>query len=1021
MIYSHTDDGVGRQDASEEILDRLIDHFELNWSTEARESIKSNLVQFGLGDDLKALVELVRVDIDFRYKRDIQAEIKDYTDRFPQLVEHPSELLSIAYEDYRSRKAADYATPASRYGSLDGVEEADWFRELLLTDDGGDSSFVEKKLAEEGFHVIEEIGDGRFSRVYLAKQSALSDRLVVLKVVNVPLSEPQNMAMLTHTNIVPIYSFHEVDSCCAICMPYFGRLTLERFMKVDNDDSSISRSRTGESLVETVRDQMANVSTVRSAPVSDKPNEIALPEPHVHEADEHAPLEQLQELDCSALAIWIFSRLSSALVHSHARGILHGDLKPANVLIGNDGEPALMDFNLSQKVGCVPDFVGGTIRYMPPETLLAMHDPTLLETSDVALDERSDVYSIGVMMFEFLTGRHPFPVPTDVDETDAYSIRSLRRNKPLWNDDDKVPSGVRGIVDKCLAFESSHRFPDAISLQRDLERERDGQPLVLAKESVGSRLKKWIRRHPNLTSVTFVGFACVALMIPILWATMSLFSRHQRLTAQVEFQSFHNASVAFLTGSLADPDRAEESKIIKGLGLLDDFEIRKEGEARFVVPTLDQDRKQEIRDTILRQVGQVAFLEVERLRPIAAAGSLADTDLNRLENLAKTAEKVSTKPSRSLLFIKSNLARLAGDKKQAEQIRSTALKTVADSDSEKYLEAIRLISRHQHKRAQAFLTALADRNSIPPELRWTGLGRAQLANGQYEDAKVSFTQSLERVPNSSKLHVLRGISFMKLRQGDRATEDFSRAIELDRENLKALANRGLVHLGRNRLHLAVNDFSRILQIQPNHVFALLKRSQAYKKLGEVQKSESDFGLALKSGSDANSFVQRSIAREKDDPSGAIADLLHANQLDPNNPVILMSIARLHSLRMGDHQAAIKFYTQALSLNNENETALIDRALALARVQQYDRSLSDLDAATKHTNTARTHYQAACVCALMPRKHHVRGLSHLASAIRAGYEAERLMSDPDLESLRRMPGFQAIVRSYQLSKLRRKRS
>ena len=105
-------------------------------------------------------------------------------------------------------------------------------------------------------------------------------------------------------------------------------------------------------------------------------------------------------------------KLAEALAHAHDRGILHRDIKPSNVLVTSDALPMLLDFNLAgepwaDREEIEADRPGGTIAYMAPEHLEAV-----AQGEDNGLDARADVFSLGVLLFEALTGSRPFPTPT---------------------------------------------------------------------------------------------------------------------------------------------------------------------------------------------------------------------------------------------------------------------------------------------------------------------------------------------------------------------------------------------------------------------------------------------------------------------------------------------------------------------------------------------------------------------------------------------------------------------------------
>src|SRR5207248_1178945 len=121
-----------------------------------------------------------------------------------------------------------------------------------------------------------------------------------------------------------------------------------------------------------------------------------------------ATLHMLEGLTYVEAVLWIGARLADGLAHAHERGIIHRDLKPANMLLTDDGQPMLLDFNLSTNaaVRANPSAarIGGTLPYMSPEQLEAFQD------GKTPMDGRSDLYSLGLIVFQLLTGTHPFPM-----------------------------------------------------------------------------------------------------------------------------------------------------------------------------------------------------------------------------------------------------------------------------------------------------------------------------------------------------------------------------------------------------------------------------------------------------------------------------------------------------------------------------------------------------------------------------------------------------------------------------------
>jgi serine/threonine protein kinase len=156
--------------------------------------------------------------------------------------------------------------------------------------------------------------------------------------------------------------------------------------------------------------------------------------------------------------------VGEALAAAHALGIVHRDVKPSNIMIGRDGSVHLLDFGLARGVGIdmmtltKTGMIIGTPGYMSPE-----------QFDDLGVDERTDVYSLGIVLFEMLTGRLPFTARTPLalalkhKAEPAPAVRSLRPDAPAW---------LESIVTRCLEKDPARRFPTAADLVAELRRPR---------------------------------------------------------------------------------------------------------------------------------------------------------------------------------------------------------------------------------------------------------------------------------------------------------------------------------------------------------------------------------------------------------------------------------------------------------------------------------------------------------------------------------------------------------------------
>src|SRR5262249_13066516 len=154
------------------------------------------------------------------------------------------------------------------------------------------------------------------------------------------------------------------------------------------------------------------------------------------------------------------------LAHAHDRGILHRDLKPANVLITTDGTPMLLDFNVSsESAHGEPGRVGGTLPYMAPEHIRAF-------AGEVAVvDRRSDLYSLGVILYELLTGQYPYALRGGSNVVSVVATMLEQRSRPPESPrrhNPAVSPATAAIVLKLLAPDPADRYARAEDLREDL-------------------------------------------------------------------------------------------------------------------------------------------------------------------------------------------------------------------------------------------------------------------------------------------------------------------------------------------------------------------------------------------------------------------------------------------------------------------------------------------------------------------------------------------------------------------------
>jgi mono/diheme cytochrome c family protein/predicted Ser/Thr protein kinase len=185
----------------------------------------------------------------------------------------------------------------------------------------------------------------------------------------------------------------------------------------------------------------------------------------------------------------LIETLARAVDAAHERGIVHRDLKPSNVMLTADGVPKIADFGLAKRLDDDADHthtgeILGTPSYMAPEQAEGRKDQ---------IGPATDVYSLGTILYELLTGTPPFQATNPLD-----ALRQVIWHEPVAPSRVRrnVPRDLEAICLKCLEKSPARRYPSALALADDLRRFQDGQPVTARHVGPVRRAWKWIRRHP---------------------------------------------------------------------------------------------------------------------------------------------------------------------------------------------------------------------------------------------------------------------------------------------------------------------------------------------------------------------------------------------------------------------------------------------------------------------------------------------------------------------------------------------
>ncbi|MFQ5518277.1 MAG: serine/threonine protein kinase, partial [Acidimicrobiia bacterium] len=189
----------------------------------------------------------------------------------------------------------------------------------------------------------------------------------------------------------------------------------------------------------------------------------------------------------------LFLKICVAVNYAHQHGVIHRDLKPGNICIDADGEPHVLDFGLAKVAG--PDLSSGVPVTLTGEFTgtLAYASPEQTQGDPKLIDIRSDVYSLGVILYEMLTGKSPYPVIGRIDEV-MKNISEAEPRKPSTLIR-RIKNEVETIVLKALAKEKERRYQSAGTLSRDIEHYLAGEPIDAKRDSSWYLIHKLLRRH----------------------------------------------------------------------------------------------------------------------------------------------------------------------------------------------------------------------------------------------------------------------------------------------------------------------------------------------------------------------------------------------------------------------------------------------------------------------------------------------------------------------------------------------
>jgi tetratricopeptide (TPR) repeat protein len=526
---------------------------------------------------------------------------------------------------------------------------------------------------------------------------------------------------------------------------------------------------------------------------------------------------------------------------------VHLDVKPSNVLIAGDGLPMLLDFHLARHPvapgECALDRLGGTPGWMAPEHRVALEAVSRGEAVSHPVDERADIFALGLLLREALCG--PMPVMA------AVRGRKSAELSPPWNP--QVSVGLADIIRKCLAAEARDRYLTAAALAGDLRRHLNNQPLQgVANRSPAEAWRKWRRRRPAALSHWAARMAIVTALL-VVFCSVQVF--HQQRLQQI-------ASAVENGRRLRQDRRFAEASHLVGQGL----------ELASTTPAAGHLKRCLDQELALARRGQraAALHELaERVRfhysvdepapdgaeAIACKIGVLWSQRRQLLDQSHGVLDAETEASirGDLLDLATTWAELKADVSHPDdglEILDEAEQSCGESPQ------IELVRQLLDSRSDA-----ADRKSANSALGHFIMGCGDLRGNQFREAASEFEQVIAERPQDFWPNFYLGLCAFRLSRFDEAHAAFRVCVALAPDRAECYFNRGRAAEAMGRLEAAAQDYSRAVELDPLMSPAFLNRGVVAYKRGQYSDAITDLKLALDSaaGSVITTQVQYNLA------------------------------------------------------------------------------------------------------------------------------------------------------------------
>jgi serine/threonine protein kinase/Flp pilus assembly protein TadD len=826
------------------------------------------------------------------------------------------------------------------------------------------------------FHIIRELGRGGMGVVYEAEQLSLGRR-VALKVLPFAAmldkqqlarfkNEARAAATLDHPNIVAVHFVGVERGVHFYAMQLIeGRSLAEiiAHMKPGRAPSA-----------EDVTAPLSKPSTAADTAKAALPTERASGSP----AFSSLPPFQSREYLKSVAKLGI--QAAEALDHAHQNGILHRDVKPANILVDEDGGLWITDFGLArieQDAGMtMTGDLLGTLRYMSPEQALAKR---------VVVDHRSDIYSLGVTLYELVTLQPAFTGDDRQELLRQIAFDEPRKPRQLNN---RIPADLETIVLKATEKNPPDRYATAGELADDLRRFVEDLPINARRTSIIAVARKWCRRHP--AEVRAASIVLLTIMVAAAgslgWVARDRAARRasanaeagialeeaNRLMTQAAWpsalESVRRAELVLSSTASASQLQHQVGSMRRDIQMalrLEQIRLDKASSSRadggFSFASANRQYERAFREYGIDIDVMAEDKAVDHVRQSAIASELClalnswtrvmqyreASDPERKKKLNAIAQAAEQDPFR----IKLGDASVGSSD---EEVRAHLVELLTSQNGHVlpasavvyFAENLRMVGGGDE--AEKLLKSAVSR--YPADF-WVNFELAQsYGDGNTPDwdkAIRYYTAAIALRPTAAVAHNNLGVCFLNKESWQEAIECLQESLRLQPELGKAHSNLGLALSKVNRIDDAINHYDKAMQLLPDSAAPCINLGLLSQRAGAIDKAIECFqeGIEREPEEYRSYLMLGNVLRESGDNAQAIGYYRTAAQLAPNVGMIHNNLA-VSLARTGATSEAIDSFRKALQFNPKEIVVHCGLAAALNDLGNSDEAIASYKEAIK---------------------------------------------------------------------------